>query len=312
MKFKGNWYEKGDEVVYLIKVEYKNETLLKIGYTSDIDSRIKSYESHNPNFMLLDLREGTKSLEDLMHRYFNKYRHLPSKEWFYYSDEIVNKFHLVNNGCFLDKDLLKRNIEKFFKHIPIKDLKEIYLENYKLEIENEKVEEKVLNRIMIYMFDQLNSYINLYFNHLDYSKIFSELDLETEYIFLLPNPFYPDKYIEISLDQLFNNPILNNKKSKEIIKIELENKEVFSITSLFNEYQRSKMDKTIKSIDYLKRFKGKLFSDVYKNEKYYKHDYVSIGLINGSEELIINKSIIKLEQWAFEIMKKFGFKIDLS
>lgn len=309
MKFKGNWYEKGDEVVYLIKVEYKKETLLKIGYTSDLDSRLKSYESHNPNFRLLELRKGTKALEDLMHRYFSKYRYLPSKEWFYYSDEIINKFYLINKDSFLDKDLLKRNIEKFFKHNPIKDLKEVYLENYKLEIENEKIDKKVLRRVMIYMFDQLNSYINLYFNHLDYSNISSDLNLETEYIFLLPNPFYPDKYIEISLDRLFNNPIAGNKESKEFIRIELRNKEVFSLTSLFNEYQKSKMDKTIESIGHLKRFNDKLFLDVYKNGKYYKQDYISI---NGSGELVINKSIVKLEQWAFDVIKKFGFKMDLS
>ena len=65
-------------MIYLIQDAYIDENdnfhkVLKIGYTSNIDSRISQYTSHNFGLKLLKTREGDEELEKLLHYYFNKY-----------------------------------------------------------------------------------------------------------------------------------------------------------------------------------------------------------------------------------------------
>ena len=52
--------EEGKEYIYLVMVEYKDKTLLKIGYTKTINGRMDTYELHNPDIQLLTIREGTR------------------------------------------------------------------------------------------------------------------------------------------------------------------------------------------------------------------------------------------------------------
>ena len=86
-------------MIYLIQDAYIDENdnfhkVLKIGYTSNIDSRISQYTSHNFGFKLLKTREGDEELEKLLHYYFNKYliKESHNREWFEYNDEIINEF----------------------------------------------------------------------------------------------------------------------------------------------------------------------------------------------------------------------------
>ena len=41
-------------MIYLIRVEYKEITLLKVGYAKNIKKRIDQYTTENPLFELLD------------------------------------------------------------------------------------------------------------------------------------------------------------------------------------------------------------------------------------------------------------------
>ena len=103
-------------MIYLIQDAYIDENdnfhkILKIGYTSNIDSRMSQYISHNFGFKLLKTREGDEELEKLLHYHFNKYliKESHNREWFEYSDEIVNDFEK------LEKEELSSKLSNFNK-----------------------------------------------------------------------------------------------------------------------------------------------------------------------------------------------------
>ena len=55
-------------MIYLIQDAYIDNNdnfhrILKIGYTSNLDTRLSQYTSHNFGFKLLDSREGDEELE---------------------------------------------------------------------------------------------------------------------------------------------------------------------------------------------------------------------------------------------------------
>lgn len=103
-------------MIYLIQDAYIDENdnfhkVLKIGYTSNIDSRMSQYISHNFGFKLLKTREGDEELEKLLHYYFNKYliKESHNREWFEYNDEIINEFEK------LEKEELSSKLSNFNK-----------------------------------------------------------------------------------------------------------------------------------------------------------------------------------------------------
>lgn len=103
-------------MIYLIQDAYIDENdnfhkILKIGYTSNIDSRMSQYISHNFGFKLLKTREGDEELEKLLHYHFNKYliKELHNREWFEYNDEIINEFEK------LEKEELSSKLSNFNK-----------------------------------------------------------------------------------------------------------------------------------------------------------------------------------------------------
>ena len=69
---------------------------LKIGYTKDIDERMRVYKTYNPSIKLLKTREGELDLEKYLHKYFKKYELLDFNEWFIYSERIVENFEIIN------------------------------------------------------------------------------------------------------------------------------------------------------------------------------------------------------------------------
>lgn len=82
--------------------------ILKIGYASDMDSRVRQYATHAYYYEVLDTREGDLELESAFHIYFKKYQ--LKTEWFEYNDEIVNGFKTLTDKELLDfyeKSLLK-------------------------------------------------------------------------------------------------------------------------------------------------------------------------------------------------------------
>ena len=54
-------------MLYLIKLKGETNTLLKIGYTKDMDKRLKTYKTHNPLVELIDMKEGKTYDEFYLH-----------------------------------------------------------------------------------------------------------------------------------------------------------------------------------------------------------------------------------------------------
>ena len=103
-------------MIYLIETTYYNKEtkevldLLKIGYTEDSnkDKRFTLYKLHNPGYKLLYEILGYD--EDIEKRIQYKVRNLLyseyGREWFYYSDDIINFFRDIDN---IDLESLPKN-----------------------------------------------------------------------------------------------------------------------------------------------------------------------------------------------------------
>ena len=103
-------------MIYLIETTYYDKEtkevldLLKIGYTEDSkkDKRFMAYRMHNPGYKLLYEILGYD--EDIEKRIQYKFRNLLyseyGREWFYYSDDIINFFRDIDN---MDLESLPKN-----------------------------------------------------------------------------------------------------------------------------------------------------------------------------------------------------------
>ena len=74
-------------MLYLIK----SGKYIKIGYTQNLEKRLKEYSTHNPDYEILDTRKGTRSDETYLHKLLSKYR-VDKTEWFSYSNYIIKVF----------------------------------------------------------------------------------------------------------------------------------------------------------------------------------------------------------------------------
>lgn len=73
-------------MLYLIE----SQGFLKIGFSDNIDKRIDSYHTENPNFKVLNTREGDRKDESYLHFLFKDY--IDHREWIKYEEFIVNLF----------------------------------------------------------------------------------------------------------------------------------------------------------------------------------------------------------------------------
>lgn len=71
-------------MIYLIE----SSNYYKIGFTTDLDTRIKSYITANPDFRLIDTKIGSKQDETNLHKLCKKYKY--KNEWFFKNEEILN------------------------------------------------------------------------------------------------------------------------------------------------------------------------------------------------------------------------------
>lgn len=74
-------------MIYLLR----NNNFLKIGFAKDVQRRMKCYNTCAFGYQLLDVRDGDKQVEKLLHRMFKKYQ--VAKEWFEDNDYIISHFH---------------------------------------------------------------------------------------------------------------------------------------------------------------------------------------------------------------------------
>lgn len=77
-------------MIYLIESgEY-----YKIGYTQDLDKRLKQYATHNPNVKLIDIQEGDTKDENNLHYMCKPF--LVENEWFKKDPEILKIWEVYN------------------------------------------------------------------------------------------------------------------------------------------------------------------------------------------------------------------------
>ena len=81
-------------MIYLLQSHDK----LKIGYTSDINKRMRQYKTHNVDISLISSKEGTFEDEKILHKLCSKYK--ITSEWFQYNKFIIDAFenYLGNTG----------------------------------------------------------------------------------------------------------------------------------------------------------------------------------------------------------------------
>lgn len=92
------------QTLYLIQ----SGAYLKIGITNNITQRLKKYQTHNPDFKVISIREGTRYDELFLHSLLKKYL-IGKSEWMCFSKEIITVF---NNIDLPHYGLIKEEIRK--------------------------------------------------------------------------------------------------------------------------------------------------------------------------------------------------------
>ena len=98
-------------MIYLISVEYRYETLLKIGYTADKNSRKRfdTYKVHNPkSVVLFTIPGGTEKHEKAIHNKFRSFLYPDyGNEWFNFDQSIIDFFTTHTTKESLENDLIE-------------------------------------------------------------------------------------------------------------------------------------------------------------------------------------------------------------
>ena len=282
-------------MIYLIQDAYIDENdnfhrILKIGYTSNLDTRLSQYTSHNFGFKLLDSREGDEELEKLLHYHFNKYliKESHNREWFEYNNEIINNFSR------LEKDELSSRLSNFNKRRKVYEEKitdDLLLElcendldlfsKIRVFLDEFNINRNFVRRMKLYcMFLDKNNYLELfkkisdipstfhmYYELLGHSGIksnsYEELPLRNEVEIKLQNPSVKEAI-------LFNfQP--GNKYSNKYIKEKLK--------EIYNQFG---FKKTAKASDLEEYFITKRSQSIEKDE-------------NGNKKKIEGLEIIQLK-----------------
>ena len=98
-------------MIYLIKTDYIDGTLLKIGYTEDKnkEKRFSSYKMHNPkSVVLFTIPGGTEKHEKAIHHKFHPFLYSNyGNEWFNFDQSIIDFFTTHTTKESLENDLIE-------------------------------------------------------------------------------------------------------------------------------------------------------------------------------------------------------------
>lgn len=92
-------------MIYLIK----SFDYLKIGYTDDITKRLNAFNTTNPDFTLLETKEGTRDDEKVLHKLCKPWSH--RNEWFKDVSEVRKFWNDYQETTEYDVIKLKKEIE---------------------------------------------------------------------------------------------------------------------------------------------------------------------------------------------------------
>lgn len=96
-------------MIYVLK-ENQN---LKVGYSSNLDKRLKQYKTHNNNFSLLMITEGDRILEKEIHLKLKDYK--IRTEWFNYCTETIEILRNYSFEEFIELTKLEHNLINILK-----------------------------------------------------------------------------------------------------------------------------------------------------------------------------------------------------
>lgn len=80
-------------MLYLIE----SSDYYKIGYASDIDRRLKQYNTHNPDYVIIDIKEGDTKDEALLHKKCKEFR--IKGEWFEKCADVLDAWYTYERVC---------------------------------------------------------------------------------------------------------------------------------------------------------------------------------------------------------------------
>ena len=87
-------------MIYLIK----SNNFYKIGFTNNLENRLNSYRTSNPNFELIGFKSGNLKLEKYYHKLLNDFR-IDKREWFDITDKLILN-NLINEFTNVDPNIL--------------------------------------------------------------------------------------------------------------------------------------------------------------------------------------------------------------
>jgi len=288
-------------MIYLIQDCYKDDNgnfvdILKIGYSSKPfkESRENQYKTHNYGFKLLQEREGDTELENYLHKRFSKYLLPDSYEWFYYNEEIINGFNVIQNIIATTKEKYIENIKCYLLNT-LERPEELYkihktsiIEELQKYPEYNKEEENIYNL-------RIRESFKLW-----YTLIKSNIENNC----ILSNPYFNDIPEEIEKEWLEKNPW----KTRAILYF---NETLINFTE---EQSRANIDAKIKATeealenyekmdDIGKEIWGEIAADV---KNLYQKNYIGVSSRTG--KAIFNYLVKIAEERVFDISRKENIK----
>ena len=297
-------------MIYLLQDCYKDNEgeyhdILKIGYSKDSFSRNRQgqYNTHNFGYKFLGEREGSSELENYLHKLLKEYN--LSREWFRYSQEIIDKFWKVSEediSGFTSQDELNEYVRSYILNhlVPSVDkLKELYLNQILFEISEKDTEyednKDIYKKNIIEVFKFVSTGEYKYFSDLNFNS--------SENIEIL-------KKCNLIFSQIVgrqrnrNNPFKNNIVIfyRTIRKTEIEDRETFDKTQ---EERRNATKELLDGFSLLTekqkvQYIQKLKNDI-KTSKY-ERDFVSISKKTGKP--VYNSFIDIANERSWEISQK--------
>ena len=270
-------------MIYLLQDCYKDNKgeyhdILKIGYSKDnfSDNRQGQYNTHNFGYKFLGEREGSCELENYLHKLLKEYN--LDREWFRYSQDVINKFWKVKEediSDFSSQDELNGYIRYYIlKHLvpSVDKLKELYLDQILLEIKEKDTEyednKDIYRRNIIEVFEFVSTEEYEYFSNFDFNF--------QENIEIL-------KKCNLTLPQIKNNPFKNNIVIfyKTLRKDDRMTREDFDIKQLSRKNETNKLLNGFNklSIDEQQAYIYKLKDSIEVSQ--YERDFVSISKKTG-------------------------------
>lgn len=252
-------------MIYLIKAYGENKILLKIGYTDNLEKRKHSYITHTPDFTLLQVREGDKTLEQDIQDYFKEFKY--NNEWFYFNDKIINEFlSIIPPRKEIPKRKYTKLREEFFeklnsdnyiirKYLAKKFLKE-NRDNYKTVEELLAQFQEKINKLNNNVLDFLNQFyrsleirerlkylctVEQKFSEQEWKQIFSEIP-----------DYFRNFYLGLGPERCkalgYNYTLLDKEYNTKFFDVELVRNKILTKFSVGNKLSTPEIKATLKDL----------------------------------------------------------------